>query len=215
MAERIRVLLADDHAILREGIKSLLAEHDEIQIVGEAEDGAEAVRKTKELEPDIVLMDIGMPRMNGIEATRQIVSENPGVRVLILTMHEDEEYIFPIFQAGAAGYVLKRTAMSELVSAIRAVFQGHTILHPVVARRVIEDPKNTVDNYDGLTDREIEVLTLIAEGYTNQRIADRLFISVKTVQAHRANIMDKLDLHDRVDLTKYAIRKGLISLEES
>lgn len=214
MADRIRVLVADDHAILREGIKSLLAEHEEIEIVGEAADGVEAVEKVRSLKPDIVLLDIGMPRMNGIEATRQITKEVPETRVLILTMHEDEEYIFPIFQAGASGYVLKRTAMSELVSAIRAVFQGHTILHPVVAQRVIDEPREETDNYDGLTERELEVLTLIADGLTNQKIADQLFISVKTVQAHRANIMEKLDLHDRVDLTKYAIRKGLISLED-
>ncbi len=213
--ETIRVLLADDHAILREGIKSLLSEYGEIQVVGEASDGKEAVARARELKPDVVLMDIGMPGMNGIEATRLITSEDRGIKVLILSMHDDEEYIFPIFQAGAAGYVLKRSAMSELVSAIRAVHQGHTILHPSVARMVIEEPRKKVEDYDGLTDRELEVLTLIAEGLTNQRIGERLFISVKTVQAHRANIMEKLDLHDRVDLTKYAIRKNLISLDES
>src|SRR5690606_23715262 len=153
-----------------------------------------------------------MPRMNGIEASRTIKREHPGIRVLILSMHEDEEYVRPLMEAGASGYVLKRSATTELVSALRAAHQGHTVLAPELARAAFGRPPAT-DRYDGLTEREIEVLKLIAEGLTNQQIADRLTISIKTVQAHRANIMDKLDLHDAVELTKYAIRKRLINLD--
>ncbi len=215
----IRVLLVDDHTILREGIKSLLAEHEHLRVVGEASDGREAVEKAAELEPDVVLMDISMPELNGIQATKAIKEQSPDTKVLILTMHDEEGYIYPIFKAGASGYVVKRTATRELVSAVEAVMQGNTIMHPSVAEALIyengakpdaagADP----DIYDGLTERELEVLTLIAEGLTNREIADELYISIKTVQAHRANIMEKLDMHDRVALTKYAIKKGLISL---
>lgn len=212
-ANRIRVLIADDHTILREGIRSLLERESDIAVVGEAQDGREAVEKTRALKPDVVLLDIGMPRMNGIEATRTIKREHPGIRVLILSMHEDEEYVRPLMEAGASGYVLKRSATTELVSALRAAYQGHTVLAPELARAAFGSPASTADRYDGLTEREIEVLKLIAEGLTNQQIADRLTISIKTVQAHRANIMEKLDLHDAVELTKYAIRKGLINLD--
>jgi len=163
-----------------------------------------------ELEPDVVIMDVSMPGMNGIEATQLIKKTHPGVKVLILSMHDNEEYIFPLLRAGASGYVLKRTAMTELISAIQAVHRGHTILHPSVAEVVMREVQSSPperagpEDLDGLTDREIQVLTLIAEGLINREIADRLYISIKTVQAHRANMMEKLDLHDRVDLTKYA-----------
>ncbi|WPD18136.1 response regulator transcription factor [Thermaerobacter composti] len=218
----IRVLVADDHAILRDGIRTLLEAQPDIAVVGEAADGREAVELARRLRPDVVLLDIGMPGMNGIEATRAILKERPETRVLILSMHDNEEYIFPILEAGAAGYVLKRSAATELVSALRAVVQGHTILHPDVAAKVVsgagrrpkEAPTGRPRRVDGLTERETEVLTLIAQGLTNQEIADRLFISIKTVQAHRSNIMEKLDLHDAVELTKYAIRHGLISLDD-
>ncbi|GAB6876420.1 response regulator [Thermaerobacter litoralis] len=220
----IRVLVADDHAILRDGIRTLLEAHPDIAVVGEAADGREAVELARRLRPDVVLLDIGMPGMNGIEATRAILKQRPETRILILSMHDNEEYIFPILEAGAAGYVLKRSAATELVSALRAVVQGHTILHPDVAAKVVsgaarrqkaEGPAEGVPRrVDGLTERETEVLTLIAQGLTNQEIADRLFISIKTVQAHRSNIMEKLDLHDAVELTKYAIRHGLISLDD-
>lgn len=218
-ANVIRVLLVDDHTILREGIRSLLAEHEHLQVVGEASDGREAVEKVEELQPDVVLMDISMPELNGIQATKAIKERSPDTKILILTMHDEEGYIYPIFKAGASGYVVKRTATRELVSAVEAVMEGNTIMHPSVAETLIyeegaksEDGEVDADFYDGLTERELEVLTLIAEGLTNREIADKLYISIKTVQAHRANIMEKLDLHDRVALTKYAIKKGLISL---
>jgi len=219
----IRVLIADDHTILREGIKSLLSGQDHIEVVGEADDGKQALEKVRKLEPDVTLMDISMPNINGIEATKQITDEFADVKVLILTMHDQEGYVYPIFKAGASGYVVKRSATRELVSAIEAVVEGNTVMPPEIAQSLVEDesvdlPEDSAtsdyeeEDYDGLTDRELEVLTLVAEGLTNQEIADNLHISIKTVQAHRANIMEKLQVRDRVDLTKYAIRKGLISL---
>lgn len=236
MTEKIRVLLADDHAILREGIRFLLTAQPDIEVVGEAGDGAEAVDLVDQLRPDVVLLDVAMPRLNGIEATRQIKAAHPAVPVLILSMHDSEEYILPILKAGASGYVLKRAAAQELVSALRAVVQGHTILDPEVTRRVMESLEGSRSGRPGpppaadprtvsgsgaehpglapLTDREREVLTLVARGLTNQEIAQQLYISIKTVQAHRANIMEKLDLHDAVELTKFAIRTGLLRLDE-
>lgn len=218
-ARTIRVLLADDHTILREGIRSLLVTHPDITVVGEAKDGQEAIQKTLELNPDIVLMDISMPNVSGLEATRVIRQKCPNTRVLILTMHDSDEYIFQMLEAGASGYVLKGTASGDLVSAIQAVAEGQSFLYPSVAKKVVEEylgrgtqPAER-DKFDGLTEREVEVLRLVAEGKTNQEIADQLFLSVKTVQAHRAHIMEKLDLHDRVDLVKYALKKGLIKLE--
>lgn len=212
---RIRVLLADDHAILRQGIRSLLEREPGVEVVGEAGDGQEAVEKAAELQPDVVLMDINMPRMNGIEATRRIRETHDHIKILVLSMHEDDEYVAPLMQAGASGYVLKRSAASELLTALKAVNQGHTILPAQLARTAFDGSAPArQDDFDGLTPREIEVLTLVAEGYTNRRIAEELFISIKTVQAHRANIMEKLGLHDAVELTKYAIRKGIIKLED-
>ncbi|MDI3298532.1 MAG: response regulator transcription factor [Bacillota bacterium] len=222
----IRVLLVDDHTILREGIRSLLEEQEDIEVVGEAGDGVEAVELTDRLLPDVVLMDIGLPRMNGVDATQAILRRHPEVRVLVLTMHDNEEYVRTIMQAGASGYVLKRSAARELVSAIRAVNEGHTVLNPQLSRAVFagggargeaagQPLLPRVQAPDVLTEREQEVLRLIARGYTNQEIADKLMISIKTVQAHRGNIMEKLDLHDAVELTKYAIRVGLISLDDS
>lgn len=208
----IRVLLADDHTILREGIRFLLAREPDIEVVAEAADGEEAVRRVDDARPDVVLLDIGMPRLNGLEATRRIKSRHPEVRVLVLTMHEDEEYIRPLMEAGASGYVLKRSAATELVTAIRAVHQGHTVLPPRMLEAALRRGRDP--DLDGLTEREVEVLKLIAKGLTNQEIAEKLHISVKTVQAHRAHIMEKLDLHDAVELTKYALRKGLITLED-
>ncbi|HLO03790.1 MAG TPA: response regulator transcription factor [Symbiobacteriaceae bacterium] len=225
---KIRVLLVDDHAILREGIRFLLTGSGEVDVVGEAGDGIEAIEMVAKLQPDAVLMDISMPRMNGIEATKELKKRQPNLPVLILSMYDSDEYVVPILKAGAAGYVLKRAAAQDLVSALKAVVSGQVILDPTVAQTVManlagagavvapqrERDETAVQALEQLTEREREVLTLIAQGLTNQEIADKLYISIKTVQAHRANLMEKLDLHAAVDLTKFAIRSGLISLDD-
>lgn len=215
-APKIRVLLADDHAIVREGIKRILAEEPDIEVVGEAGDGLQAVEMAKKLKPDVAILDITMPALNGIEATRQIRSSLPNTHTLTLTMHEDDTYVFQLLKAGAAGYVLKRAAATDLVQAVRAAQRGEAFLYPSVAKAVVADYLKRLNEgegkemYDGLTEREKEILTLVADGATNQEIARKLFISIKTVQTHRAHIMEKLDLHDRTKLVRYAIRKGLI-----
>ena len=215
--DKIRILLADDHTILREGIRSLLEDEPDMVVIGEAEDGHTAVKLVKQLDPDIVLMDIAMPLLNGIEATRQIKRDKPRTKVLILTMHENEEYIRQLLAVGAAGYILKDAAARELLGAIRAVHRGEAVLSPAITRLVIEDylrwgdlqPEN---DSSGLSPREREVLQLVAEGYTNKQIAEILSISIKTVQTHRLNMMSKLDLHDRGELIKYAIQKKIIEI---
>ena len=213
----IRILLADDHRILREGIRALIEDQDDMEVIGEAEDGLATVKQVAQLQPDVVVMDIAMPLLNGLEATRQIHRDYPQVRVLILTMHENEEYIRQVLAAGALGYVLKDAAARDLLGAIRSVNQGEAVLSPAITRLVIEDylrwgdirPEDTTD---GLTAREREVLQLIAEGYTNKQIAGILNLSIKTVQSHRTNLMNKLDLHDRGELIKYAIQKKIIDI---
>jgi two-component system, NarL family, response regulator NreC len=220
MTDEIRLLLADDHAVVRSGLRLLLDSQPDMRIVGEAENGRETVRLVSELEPDVVLMDIEMPDMNGIEATRQIKETTAKTAVLALTMYEDDQYFFEMLRAGAAGYVPKRAAPDELVTAIRAVSRGEVFLYPSLAGRLVQDYFQRVDTgeqstmTDDLTPREQEVLTLIAEGLSNGEIAQDLVISVKTVDRHRENIMRKLNLHNRVDLVKYALRKGLIDLDE-
>ncbi len=215
----IKVLLAEDHTIVRKGIRSLLDAEAGIDVVGEAENGRDAVEKAENLQPDIVLMDHAMPILNGLEATRQIKKWFPEIKILILTMHTNEEYIFQFLQAGASGYLVKQTAPSELISAVQTVYQGDFYLNPSISKTVIEEylrmsrTANTKDSYDKLTGREREVLQLIAEGYLNKEIAEQLQISLKTVGAHRVNLMGKLKIHSVIDLVKYALRKGIISLD--
>ncbi len=220
MSEKTKLLLVDDHEIVRAGLRMLLMAEEDMEIVGEAGSGEEALTLMRETAPDVVLMDVAMPGMSGVEATRRIKRMRPQTAVLALTMHEDEAYFFQMLEAGASGYVPKRAAADDLVSAIRAVREGNVFLYPSLARLLVEDYLNKgrsdeTRGADPLTPREREVLVLIAEGLTNREIADKLVISVKTVDRHRENIMRKLNLHKRVDLVKYAIEKGLISVNTS
>jgi two-component system response regulator NreC len=212
----VRVLLADDHGIVREGLRLVLDAQPTIEVVGEAEDGRQALELVRELRPDVVVMDIAMPNLNGLEATRQIRRQFPEVRVVILTMHENELYFLQIAKAGATGCVLKRSMGRELVAAVEAAARGESYFSPTIATKVLEDYRRlaarpTGDATDVLTEREREILQLVAEGQTNREIAELLTLSIKTVQAHRANIMEKLNAHDRTDLVKHAIRMGLVS----
>jgi len=216
---RTKVLIADDHTIMRKGLISILKNEVDVQVIGEAQDGREAVEKTHHLNPDIVIMDITMPNLNGIEATRQIKKEFPDVDVLILTMHTTAEYILQILHAGASGYLVKQTADTELISAIHAVAKGESYLSSSVSKKVIneiiqKDGKiSEVNGSDKLTNRELEILQLIAEGKSNRKIAEMLYLSVKTVETHKTHITEKLNIHSTAELTKYAIRKGYTSLE--
>lgn len=212
---KIRILLVDDHAVLRAGIRALLDTHSDLEVVGEAANGQQAVTRVRELHPDVVLMDVGMSGLDGMAATRQIKSDCPQTRVLFLTQHENKEYVLPALKIGASGYMLKRAEGDELLTAIRAVHAGGTFFDPAIAGVVAEDVRRErdapTDPFDTLTDREREVLTLLAQGQTYQQIAEMLFISPKTVDFHRANILHKLGLSSRADLTRYAVQRGLIA----
>jgi DNA-binding NarL/FixJ family response regulator len=214
---KIRVLLADDHAVVRDGLRALLEESEDIEVVGLCADGLETVRQARQLQPDVVVMDVAMPRLNGIEATRRVLGTDPETRVLILTQHEDATYMLDAMWAGASGYLLKRDAGAELAQTIRALCEWGAALHPLAARVLLDaylrcECAKRIDNYEHLTDREREVLILVAEGCTNQQIADMLHVSPKTVDGHRTSLMAKLDLHDRTEVVKYALKRQLIEL---
>jgi two-component system response regulator NreC len=215
----VRVLLADDHAIVRKGLSALLDGEPGFEAIAEVADGREALAKVEELQPDVVLMDISMPGLNGLEATRQIRQQFPEIKILILSMYATEEYIFQALQAGASGYVVKNSAVTDLIAAIRAIQDGDSYLSPSISKMVISEyihnhaTGNGGDRYDTLTSREREVLQLIAEGHSTREIAELLFISEKTVRAHGSALREKLDISSTARLTQYAIRKGLIAAE--
>jgi len=214
----IRILLADDHKITRQGLRSLLEKQPDMEVVAEAEEGRTAVRLVRELVPNVVIMDVSMPDLNGMEATRQIVGEFPNVKIIALSMHSDSLFVTEMLRSGASGYLLKDCAFEELERAIRTVVADKTYLSPSISGLVVDDylhrlSKADFSDSEVLTDREREVLQLMAEGKSTKQIALRLHISVKTVETHRRQIMNKLDIHTVAELTKYAIRKGLTSLE--
>ncbi len=215
--KKIRVLLADDHAVVRDGLRALLDESEEIEVVAQAANGLETVQQARELKPDVVVMDIAMPQLNGIEATRRVLADCPECRVLILSQYEDADHVLAALCAGATGYLLKRDAGAELAEAIRALQRWGAMLHPLAARALLEaylkcEHAQRADSYERLTDREREILILVAEGYTNAQIAEMLHLSPRTVDGHRTSLMAKLDLHDRTEVVKYALRKQLIDL---
>jgi DNA-binding NarL/FixJ family response regulator len=215
----IRVLIADDHAILRDGVRALLALSEDITVVGEAANGQQAIDLARSLAPDVILMDIAMPGLGGLEATLEIRKDNPQAKILVLTQYEDREYIRRFLKAGVSGYVLKKAAASELTSAIRAVSRGGLVLDPDIAREAMREhdgsaaPGRAADPYETLTDREKQVLKLVAEGHSNKEVAELLEISVKTAMSHREHIMQKLDLHSRTDLIRFAIQQGVIRVD--
>lgn len=214
---RIRVLVADDHAVLRAGLRMLINAHTDMEVVGEASTGEEAVQQARAMKPDVVLMDLTMPGAGGIEATSRIVRECPGVRVLVLTMHDDAAYLRSVLAAGASGYALKRSADAELLSAIRMTYRGETYLEASLAGIVVREalgrkaPHSELSPGQALSDREREVLRLVAQGHTNQHVADELSLSVKTVETYRARLMTKLGLKSRAELVRYALSAGLLT----
>lgn len=215
----IRIMLADDHKMIRDGLRSLISKHNNLEVIGEAADGQTAVQTARKLSPDIVVIDIGMPELNGIEATRQITTLKCKPRVIGLSMHADRRYVSQMLKAGASGYILKDSAFEELVQAIEAVAKGRTYLSPQVAGTVVTEFKRTAKDDDGtvfslLTEREREVLQQISEGVSTKEIASSLGVSVKTIETHRRQIMEKLNLHSVAELTKYAVKEGLTELEK-
>lgn len=216
--KKIKVLVVDDHTLVRDGIRALLALVADIEVVGEAANGKESIEKIKELAPDVVLMDLAMPVMSGLEATRRIRRQFPGVKVLALTQYDDSEYVIPVIEAGARGFVTKMGAFSELASAIQATYRGESFLSPSAAAVLVEECQQKTaaeggkDPYQQLTDREREVLKLVAEGHTAREIADMLVVSPKTVEWYKATLMNKLNIHNKTDLIKFAIRKQVINL---
>ncbi len=212
----IRIVLADDHTIIRSGLRLLLDQQEDFKVVGEASDGREAVELVTKHHPEVAVLDIGMPQLNGIEATRQIASQEPDTKVVILSMHQDEGYVLKALKAGARAYILKNSAEADLIRAVRTVADGKSFFSPVISKMLLEDyvrqirDKHVEDSYDLLTPREREVLQLLAEGRTNKEVANLLHLSVYTVDAHRGNILQKLNLHGVPEMVLYAVRKGII-----
>ncbi len=213
----ITLLLAEDHTIVRQGLRALLESDTRINIVGEAESGRQALQQARDLRPDVILMDLAMPSLNGLEATRQIIRDLPNTKVLILSSYTDEDYVRQVIEAGATGYLIKQTAARELINAIVEANKGNAVFSPEIAKRLRDNCRRNFTNGEpasrnkvALTSRELEVLQLIAEGYANKQIASELGISIKTVEKHRQRIMDKLDIHQTAGLTRYAIDKGVI-----
>lgn len=218
--DKIRLILADDHAVLRAGLKTLFKAQPDIEVVAEAADGIETVRLSQELSPDIVLLDISMPGLNGFEVTRTIKKQNPNIKVLVLTMHDDESYLHQMLHAGADGYVPKKAADNELIAAIRATYRGENFIHSSMTKGVVEELRSKAASEsaaklddDGLSERETEVLRLLAMGYTNQQIANKLFLSSKTVETYKARLKDKLGIKGRAELVRYVIQKGLMDIQ--
>ncbi len=212
---KIRVIIADDHSLVREGIAAFLRCYDRIEIIAEAADGIEAIEKAKQFRPDIVLMDVAMPKLGGLEATVEIIKNDPSVKILVLTQYDDKEYILRFLKAGVSGYLLKKAVGSDLISAITAIMAGETYLYPAIASKVVDsflgrEPLPAQDSYDLLTDREKQVLKLVAEGHTHKEIAEMLFISPKTVIAHQTNLCEKLGLSNKSDIIKFAFSKAII-----
>jgi DNA-binding NarL/FixJ family response regulator len=215
--EKIRVLLVDDHTVVRQGLRALLEAEQDMAVVGEAETGRQAVQLTKKLLPDVVVMDIAMPLLNGLEATRQIIKEVPNTKLLVLSSYNDDEYVHQLTEAGAAGYLLKQTAAADLIKAVREARKGNAFFSPAISKRILEQYRAAFLNgtpmrkrSEVLTSREAEVLQLIAEGEPNKQIASELCISIKTVEKHRQQVMNKLNIHDIAGLTRYAISKGIV-----
>jgi NarL family two-component system response regulator LiaR len=217
---KIKVLLAEDHVVVREGTRELIQREPDMEVTGEAGDGEEAVELAKKLQPDVVIMDISMPKLSGIEATKQIKELHPATAVLVLTAYDNDQYIFALLEAGAAGYLLKNVRGRELIDAIRAVHAGESVLHPAVARRVIEHltfPTSSVaekKTTESLSEREVEVLKLAAKGIGNEDIAQQLFLSPRTVQAHLGNIFNKLGVASRTEAVLYGLKRGWLTLED-
>jgi NarL family two-component system response regulator LiaR len=217
MAEPIRVLIADDHAIVRKGLRALLATESDIQVVGEAGDGAEAVAQVRALHPDVILMDLVMPRLDGIEATRQIIEQHPRAHILVLTSFAADDQVFPAIKAGALGYLLKDSGPDQLVQAIHQVYRGEPSLEPAIARKVLYElshPPKQPATPDPLTQRELDILRLVAQGHSNREIAELLVIAEMTVRTHVSNILSKLHLASRTQAALYALREGLASLDD-
>jgi DNA-binding NarL/FixJ family response regulator len=217
MTGRIRVLIVDDHAILREGVRALLQLHADLEVCGEAADGMQALAAVERLDPDVVLMDIAMPGLGGIEASLEMKKLGRRAKILILSQYEDREYVRRLLKAGVSGYVLKKSAGSELANAIRAVSRGGLVLDPEVARTAMEEAgpaaPGSADPYESLTDREKQVLKLVAEGRSNKEVAELLGISVKTAMSHREHVMEKLGVHNRTELVRFALKRGVIRVD--